>query len=181
MQKIDLNVSGGTENMTYRVSGGYVKQQGIVINSDYDKYSLNFKMSAKVTDWAELGGMLNVVYDHENEPFNRIVEWAVQYPSIYPVYGKNGYLGEPNSAAHGFENYDAILFRAKLTGIHSTASPMISSTGGLIALGNIFGQVDLLPSLIFKSTLNYFYRRIDDTDYAAIDHNMGPNYSPKGP
>ena len=111
MQKIDLNVAGGTDNTSYRVSGGYVKQQGIVINSDYDKYSLNFKVSSKVADWAELGGMLNVVYDHENEPFNRTIEWAVQYPSIYPVYGRNGYLGEPNSV-DGFGNYDAILFRA---------------------------------------------------------------------
>ena len=178
MQKIDVNVSGGTENMNYRVSGGYVKQQGIVINSDYDKYALNFKISSKVTDWAELGGMLNVVYDHENEPYNRIVEWAVQYPAIYPVYGRNGYLGEPNSV-DGFGSYDAILFRA------FNGHPLYRINDDIQhrrfnGLSNIFGTINLLPSLSFKSTLNLYYRRTDDTHYSAIDHNMGPNVLTEG-
>jgi TonB-linked SusC/RagA family outer membrane protein len=178
MQKIDLNVSGGNKNMNYRVSGGYVKQKGIVINSDYDKYSLNFKLSSKVTDWAEFGGMLNVVYDHENEPFPRIVEWAVQYPSIYPVYGRNGYLGEPNSV-DGFGDYDAILFRA------FNGHPLYRINDDIQhnrfnGIGNIFGKVDLLPSLSFKSTLNLYYRRTDNTHYATTDHNMGPNVRTEG-
>src|SRR5690606_32246481 len=103
MQRVDVNVSGGNENTTYLISAGYVNQEGIVINSDYKKYSLNLKVSSKVAEWAEIGGMLNFVYDHENEPFNRIVEWAVQYPSVFPVYGRNGYLGEPITTP-GYEN-----------------------------------------------------------------------------
>ena len=178
MQKIDLSISGGNEKMNYRVSGGYVNQKGIVINSDYDKYSLNFKISSKVTDWAEFGGMFNVVYDHENEPYNRIVEWAVQYPAIYPVYGRNGYLGEPNSV-DGFGSYNAILFRA------FNGHPLYRINDDIQhrrfnGLSNIFGQVDLLPGLNFRSTLNLYYRRIDDTHYATRDHNMGPNVLTEG-
>lgn len=55
MQRVDVNVSGGNENTNYLISGGYVNQEGIVINSDYKKYSLNLKVSSKVTDWAEVG------------------------------------------------------------------------------------------------------------------------------
>lgn len=178
LQKIDLNVSGGTEKMNYMISGGYVKQKGIVVNSDYSKYSFNFKTSANVSDRIKIGGMLNVVYDHEDEPFNRIVEWAVQYPSVYPVYGRNDYLGDPTTTP-GFENYDAILFRAK------NGHPLYRITDDIQhqrfnSLGNIFGQIDLLPGLTFRSTMNYFYQRVDDTDYQAIDHNMGPNYITEG-
>lgn len=178
MQKIDLNVSGGTPNTTYMLSGGYVMQKGVVINSDYDKYSLNFKTISKVAAWAEIGGMLNVVYDHESEPFNRIVEWAVQYPSVYPVYGEQGYLGEPSSTP-GFEDYDAILFRAK------NGHPLYRINDDIQhskfnSLGNIFAKIDFLPGLMLKSTLNYYYRRVDDTNYQAVDHNMGPNYFTEG-
>lgn len=178
MHKVDLNVSGGGEKMNYRVSGGYVKQEGIVITSDYNKYSLNFKISSKVNDWAELGGMLNATYDHEQEPFNRTVEWAVQYPAIYPVYGNNGYLGEPNSV-DGFGNYDAILFRA------FNGHPLYRINDDIQhrrfnGLSNIFGQVDIFPSLNFRSTLNLYYQRIDDTHYATRDHNMGPNVQTEG-
>jgi TonB-linked SusC/RagA family outer membrane protein len=178
MQKIDLNASGGNENMNFRISGGYVNQKGIVINSDYEKYSLNFKVSSKINDWAQLGGMLNVVYDHEKEPFNRIVEWAVQYPSIYPVYGRNGYLGEPNSV-DGFGSYNAILFRA------FNGHPLYRINDDIQhnrfnGIGNIFGQIDLLPGLNFRSTLNLYYRRTDDTHYSTRDHNMGPNVLTEG-
>ncbi len=178
MQRIDLNVSGGNENTTYLISGGYVNQEGIVINSDYRKYSLNLKVSSKVAEWAEVGGMLNFVYDHENEPFNRIVEWAVQYPTIFPVYGRNGYLGEPITTP-GYENYGAILFRAV------NGHPLYRINDDIQhkrfnSLGNLYGNLNLLPGLKFRSALNFLYRRADDTDYQAIDHNMGPNYLTEG-
>jgi TonB-linked SusC/RagA family outer membrane protein len=178
IHKIDMNISGGNENTNYLISGGYVNQEGIVINSDYKKYSLNLKVSSKVAEWAEIGGMVNLVYDHENEPFNRIVEWAVQYPAVFPVYGRNGYLGEP-STTPGFENYDAILFRAV------NGHPLYRINDDIQhkrfnSLGNVFANIDLYPGLKFRTTLNYYYRRADNTNYQAVDHNMGPNYLTEG-
>tara|TARA_R110000868_G_scaffold11200_7_gene54897 strand:- start:29242 stop:32643 length:3402 start_codon:yes stop_codon:yes gene_type:complete len=178
MQRVDINVSGGNENTNYLISGGYVNQEGIVINSDYKKYSLNLKVSSKVADWAEIGGMLNVVYDHENEPYNRIVEWAVQYPQVFPVYGNNGYLGEPSTTS-GYENYGAILFRA----VNGHPLYRISDDiqhKNFNSLGNIYANFNLLQGLNFRSSLNYLYRRGDDTNYQAVDHNMGPNYITEG-
>lgn len=117
--------------------------------------------------------MLNVVYDHENEPYNRIVEWAVQYPQVFPVYGNNGYLGEPSTTS-GYENYGAILFRA----VNGHPLYRISDDiqhKNFNSLGNIYANFNLLQGLNFRSSLNYLYRRGDDTNYQAVDHNMGPN------
>ncbi|MGK6352010.1 TonB-dependent receptor [Parapedobacter sp. DT-150] len=176
MQKVDLNVTGGNERTTYLLSGAFVDQEGIVITSAYKKYALNLKVNSNVTDWLEIGGGLNMNSDREREPFNRTVEWAVQYPSIYPVFGSDGYLGAPANTS-GYENYDNILFRP------INGHPFYRINDLIIHkrfnnLGNVFAQVTLLPELTFKSAFNYYYRRSDDRNYQAIDHYLGPdNYT----
>ncbi len=112
MQKFDLSISGGNEKSNYLISGGYISQKGIVINSDYYKYALSIKASSKIVNWLEVGGKLSAVYDKATNPIDRIVEWAVQYPTIYPVYGTNGYLGDATNTP-SLQNYDNILFRAR--------------------------------------------------------------------
>ncbi|WP_254412625.1 TonB-dependent receptor [Dyadobacter diqingensis] len=178
INKVDLSVSGGTDKSNYLVSGGFVKQKGIIQTSDYSKYTLGLNTVTKVTDWLEIGGSVNLALDQEREPFNRIAEWAVQYPSIYPVYSANGYLGAPANQP-GFENYNAILFRPQ------NGHPLYRITDDIRhrrfnALGNMFASVKLLPGLNFKTALNYFYNRTDDDTYAARDHQLGPAYYTEG-
>ena len=178
MQKIDLNASGGNAKSNFTVSGGYVNQKGIVLSSAYQKYTFSVKAVTKVKDWLEIGGTMSLSYDHENEPFDRIVEWAVQYPSIFPVYGDNGYLGGP-ATTEGFGKYDAILFRPKnghpLYQINNDIQHRRFNT-----LGNVHAQVDLLPGLRFRTALNFFINRQDNTSYQAVDVNMGPTYYTEG-
>ena len=178
INKLDLSVSGGTDKSTYLVSGGFVRQKGIIQTSDYSKYTIGLNTVTKVTNWLEIGGSANLALDQEREPFNRIAEWAVQYPSIYPVYSANGYLGAPANQP-GFENYNAILFRPQ------NGHPLYRITDDIRhrrfnALGNVFAGLKLLPGLNFKTALNYFYNRTDDDTYAARDHQLGPAYYTEG-
>ncbi len=178
MHKIELNATGGTAKSNFMVSGAYVRQEGIVITSDYKKYTFNVKADTRVNNWLKVGGMMNVSYDHENEPYNRTVEWAVQYPTIYPVYGNNGYLGAPANTP-GYEQYDAILFRPK------NGHPLYQISDDIQHkrfnnLGNVFAQIDFLPGLSFKSSLNYFYNRTDNSHYQAVDHELGPSFYTEG-
>lgn len=178
MQKFDLSVSGGNERSNYLISGGYISQDGIVINSDYKKYAFSIKASSKILDWVEVGGKLGAVYDQSNNPIDRITEWAVQYPNIYPVYGTNGYLGDATNTP-GLQNYDNILFRARNG--HPLYVINDRRTGqGFNSLGNVYAQFEFIPGLRFKSSLNYFYNRQDNSTYAAVEHNMGPSYNTEG-
>jgi TonB-linked SusC/RagA family outer membrane protein len=44
-----LTISGGTDNMRYMVSGGYLDQEGILINSAYKRFTLRANVSADIT------------------------------------------------------------------------------------------------------------------------------------
>src|SRR5699024_1005785 len=44
-----LDVSGGTDNTTYFISGNYLNQEGIIKNSNYKRYGLRFNLSTQIT------------------------------------------------------------------------------------------------------------------------------------
>lgn len=55
IQNYNLSVSGGSDKVDYYVSGSYFDQKGIVLKSDYRKYSLNSNINIKASDFFKLG------------------------------------------------------------------------------------------------------------------------------
>ena len=49
MQNHQLSISGGTDNLSYMISGGYLNQKGILVNSSYNRFSLRANLSANIT------------------------------------------------------------------------------------------------------------------------------------
>ena len=50
MSNHELSLSGGTANLKYFVSGGYLNQDGILLNSNYNRFSLRANFQADITD-----------------------------------------------------------------------------------------------------------------------------------
>ncbi|WP_338768773.1 TonB-dependent receptor [Bernardetia sp. ABR2-2B] len=61
-QSHDLSASGGNEKTTFFVSGSYFEQQGILIGSDFDRYSGRVNINHKANDKFSFGTQLNVSY-----------------------------------------------------------------------------------------------------------------------
>jgi len=47
-QKYDLGISGGTDQMNYHFSGGYFKNSGTVINTDFERYNARLNLDFKL-------------------------------------------------------------------------------------------------------------------------------------
>ncbi len=90
-QDYNLSVSGGDEKGYYAFSGNYVKQDGTIKNSGYERYSLRMNIARRVTDWLEIGtntGFTRSMTDFANTlSYNTgIVRSALLFP---PTYGPN--------------------------------------------------------------------------------------------
>lgn len=59
---------GGAKSNSY-VSMGYLKNNGIIKNTDSERYNLSINSEAKVADWLTLGGRGRVMRKISNEPF----------------------------------------------------------------------------------------------------------------
>ncbi|NEW83969.1 MAG: TonB-dependent receptor [Mariniphaga sp.] len=55
---IQLSASGGTENVSYMISGGYFDQEGIVPTSGYNRFSFRANVDLKINDFVKVGLLL---------------------------------------------------------------------------------------------------------------------------
>lgn len=62
IQNYDVAMSGGTENLSYLVSGGYMKQDGIVTGTDYQRMTLRANVESKINKYLTIGLNLAPTY-----------------------------------------------------------------------------------------------------------------------
>jgi len=112
LQNHQLSVGGGTENTRYMVSAGYLDQEGILVNSDYKRFSLRANINSTITrnvsfglNWAatkEKGS--SPPYGSEALSFlGQAVNGAPRWDPTTPVYDEDG-----NYSVHpgGYGAYD---------------------------------------------------------------------------
>ena len=93
----NLSVSGGNDRLTYRVSGSFMNQNGLIRHGKdkFNRYTVDSKISAKITDWLTLNYANKWTREDYSRPsylsplfFHNI---ARRWPSN-PVRDPNGYL-----------------------------------------------------------------------------------------
>ena len=67
-QKHNLSLSGGAENVTYRISSSLTNQNGIVPNSKYDRITLTGATQATLNKWLKTDLSLNYTYANNDQP-----------------------------------------------------------------------------------------------------------------
>ncbi|WP_290795398.1 SusC/RagA family TonB-linked outer membrane protein [Flavihumibacter sp. UBA7668] len=101
-QNYSIGVSGGNENGKYRISASYLNQEGIILKSDFKKYTAGINGSFKFLENRRLGLDFNVTVGHNTEnaaPISNdagftgsIVGQALQWNPTHPFRfrGSNG-------------------------------------------------------------------------------------------
>ena len=92
-QEYNVNIAGGTDKMQLYGSFGYLKDDGIVPSSNYERYSARFKGSYQAKKWMKYGA--NISYTHSNsasltEKYDTdLSSFTEGMAPIYPVYVRN--------------------------------------------------------------------------------------------
>jgi TonB-linked SusC/RagA family outer membrane protein len=66
----NVSISGGTEKTKYYMSGSYFYNQGIVKNTDFQRYSFRTNIDQTLTSWLTLTTGLNYINSKENQKPN---------------------------------------------------------------------------------------------------------------
>jgi len=89
IQDYNLTVSGGGEKASYSFSGGYMQQDGIIIGTDFEKYSANINLKFKPAKDIVLGVSLSPSYTKSNQTQSRNT-WGSTLPALasisYPFF-----------------------------------------------------------------------------------------------
>ena len=110
LQDYSVNVSGGSENGYYSLSGGYTDQKGIIKNTGFTRYNLGLNVSRHITNWLEIGTnqyFTNAVTDFQrtNSENTGIIRSALIFPPTYGPHAETEQLDELNWLAANPVNY----------------------------------------------------------------------------
>ena len=101
--KHELSVNGGNQNITYALSAGYLRQNGLLRNNYMDKYTGRANIGLTFNDKLKLDVRLAGAVKDRNEPstpgpldfdgVQSIIQQALRFPGLTPTYLQNGQLG----------------------------------------------------------------------------------------
>ena len=131
-----ISAQGGSDKVQYFVSGSYMNQEGTIIGSKFDRFSVRTNIDAQLKSWFKLG--LSATYANTNDDLKLADsnEGLIYYSlttlpdiPVYDVYGnysstvREGYTN-PNPVALAMMN-ERLLNRQKLTGnIYAEFTPI---------------------------------------------------------
>src|SRR5690606_9775389 len=103
MSDVNLSVSGGSDNVRAYVSAGYFNQQGVMLNTGFERYSLRTNVDATLTEKFKVGVSLSpsLTYTNGNVRGQGRDEFFDIASPIPPVYNPDGsynvYIQSPGS------------------------------------------------------------------------------------
>lgn len=93
-QEYNMTVSGGTDKSTHFLSAGYLKDDGIIRNSDFKRYSFRASGDYNVNKFIRLNGNLSYARGEQNSQntsslsnYTNVFMFTQYVAPIYPVYG----------------------------------------------------------------------------------------------
>lgn len=142
IQSYTLSYSGASEKADYYVSGSILDQRGVVINSGYRRYTLQFNGNERVLKWLKFGHNLTLNADQKPSGAYDIRNTMAANP-VQPVFNTDGTYAGPVGQPQ---------FYGDVRNPIATANLIENNTWGHNALGSVFAEATILPGLTFKTT-----------------------------
>jgi TonB-linked SusC/RagA family outer membrane protein len=151
IQNHTISISGGKENVKFYVSGNYLDQRGVVINSGFKRYSARANVDVK-SGRLTVGANLNPTYSYHDlikaeGPYlgEGVIGLALQMAPIFPVYNADG--------SYNFGNNGWGYGATSILNPVAIANQVSDKLGQLRVLGNTYAQYDILKGLSYRLSL----------------------------
>lgn len=157
-----LSVSGGNERTNYYFGGGYQKQEGIILNSAYERINFKTSISSDLAPWVRVGTNMNISYtdqdiiggsgDGYGGNGGSVIRYAFFRTPPIPVYEDDGsysdlpmFEGYPRAKLNTWfgDGYNPVGLAEKFDWTQKTYR----------IFGNFFAEFTILKDLKFKSDL----------------------------
>lgn len=149
IQNYQLGVSGGTDNVHYYLSGTYFDQKGIVLGSNYKRYSVTSNIDLQATRKLKLGLNLFVRRTDRDGVKTQegsggltpgVIASAFKFGPDQGIFDENG-------------NYTLARLNDRHDNPVNVATNLVESAVGDRFQGTVFGEYDILENLKFRTSL----------------------------
>ena len=93
-QDYNVSVSGGNTRSSFFASAGYLKDNGVILYSDYERYTARLKADYQAKKWLKVGGNIDYVHSSKNQNpkmddqlnSSNLLYFTSMIAPIYPLY-----------------------------------------------------------------------------------------------
>lgn len=149
-----FSAGGGTDNVQYTVSAGYMKQDGIIRKSTMDRYTLRANVDFKATEKLTIGININPSYKVTQEvrsdghwADNGVINAALNTMPMAPIYAPDGSYSSMAALA---APYNLPGITNPVANITEYNSPYQETN----LLSNVYAQYAILPNLKYRVSGN---------------------------
>ncbi len=109
-QQHQVSAQGGTDKVRYYVSGAWMDQEGTIIGSEFERYSMRANIDAELKKWLKMG--VNASFGNTNEDLKLadseqgLIQYSLTTPPDIQIYDINGGYSSVNK--EGFTNPNPI-------------------------------------------------------------------------
>ncbi len=165
----NVSLSAKGKTMGYFVSANYYEKEGVVINSDFKKYSMRINLDGK---YEKLKFGLNFApsYSTSNRVdasgANGIVQSALMMPPVWPVYNADGtynYQGNGYWRIGNDYQHNAVLNPVAMANLQSDVVDRMSITG------KVFAELELFKGLTYNISFGGDYYGAHNDTYRSSE------------
>ncbi|MGK9120156.1 TonB-dependent receptor [Olivibacter jilunii] len=166
-----LAINGGNEKTQLSLSLNYFKQDGIIVNSDFTRYSYRLNVDHKISDRLKIGTSILGSYSTNNgvnagaETLDgggvvtgSVLGAAVGAPPVLQAY-------KPDGSVFPFGEQGNGRYREVVNPLNFTE--ILQRNNIKRTLINLFGEYTILPGLVYRASFN-----------SDIENRLYDNYSP---
>jgi TonB-linked SusC/RagA family outer membrane protein len=159
-----LSFSGASDKTDYFVSGGYFKQDGTILSSDFYRYSVHAAVNSQVKDWFKVGASLTANQNKTD------ISLGNNYGLIY-----NALLEAPDASVYNADGTLAgpVVVNGQLEGGQNPVAQASLLTNYLVRTnfqGNLHGDIKFLKDFVLHS-------EVDGNFDWTQSHLFKPTYS----
>jgi len=164
IKNYQLGISGGTDNVSYYISGTYYDQKGIVLNSDYKRFSVTSNIDITATEKFKFG--LNLFARRTDQEGVRTQEGSGGANNSGVI--ASAFKFEPDQ---GIRDANGVYTLARLSDPHDNpvaiATEFVNENLVDRFQGNLYGEYSIFDDLTFRITLG-----------ASADNGRRGQYNP---
>lgn len=172
IKRYNISASGGTEKLNYFVSANHSAQEGIILNSDYEKTGLRTNLNINSGKF-KIGLNVSPSYTKENRvtannPWwnDGIVQAALAYSPTWPVYNPDGSF---NYQGNGFWRIGTDYQHNEIVNPVALALLTKNEIEHYNLLTNLFVEYELLEGLKYKSSFAVSYNKYQNEFYRPAE------------
>ena len=146
----NISLSGKTQAINYFISGNYMSKEGIIINSDFKKYSMRMNLDGKYKR-LKFGVNFAPSYSTSNSVdasgAGGIVQSALMMPPVFPIYNEDGTY---NYQGNGYWRIGTDYQHNEILNPVAMANLQSNVTDRMSIIGKVYAELELFKGLTYK-------------------------------